>query len=75
MAIAAISLSSCRASSATTGAIGPAVKGASRQLLEAKIMRAEYPAGYTPKRTTKAMPAQPAMAASLDDLAAFLGAP
>jgi mono/diheme cytochrome c family protein len=57
---------------ALDGAIGPAVKGASRELIEAKILRGEYPAGYTPKRTTKAMPPQPALAASIDDLAAFL---
>jgi mono/diheme cytochrome c family protein len=57
---------------ALDGAIGPAVKGASRELIEAKVLRGEYPSGYTPKRTTKAMPPQPALAASIDDLAAFL---
>lgn len=57
---------------ALDGAIGPAVKGASRELIEAKILRGEYPPGYKPKRTTKAMPPQPALAASIDDLAAFL---
>ena len=54
------------------GAVGPAVKGASRAVIESKIMRATYPDGYTPKRTTKVMPAQPQLESSIDDLAAFL---
>ena len=57
---------------ALDGAIGPAVKGASKDLLEAKIMRGEYPAGYAAKRTTKLMPPQPQLQGSIDDLAAFL---
>jgi len=60
---------------ALDGAIGPAIKGASKELLLARITKAEYPAGYTPKRTTKLMPAQPQLAASVDDLAAFLNQP
>ena len=54
------------------GSVGPAVKGSSRELLEARILRAEYPSGYTPKRTTKAMPAQPQLAPHIDNLAVFL---
>ena len=54
------------------GAVGPAVKGASRAVIESKIMRGDYPAGYTPKRTTKVMPPQPQLQSSIDDLAAFL---
>lgn len=57
---------------ALTGAVGPEVKGASRALLEARILRAEYPPGYQAKRDTKLMPAQPQLAGSIDDLAAFL---
>src|SRR3954468_232571 len=53
---------------ALDGAVGPAIKGASKQLLEARLMRAEYPAGYTPKRTTHIMPPQPQLAGSVDDL-------
>ena len=60
---------------ALDGAVGPSVQGASRALLEARLLRAEYPPGYTPKRETKVMPAQPAMAGSIDDLAAFLRGP
>lgn len=54
------------------GPVGPAVKGASRALLEAKILRGEYPPGYTPKRPTKVMPPQPTLAPDLPALAAYL---
>lgn len=54
------------------GTIGPAVKGASRELIEARVMRATYPPDYKPKRKTAAMPAQPYLASSIPDLAAFL---
>jgi mono/diheme cytochrome c family protein len=54
------------------GAVGPAVKGASRELLEAKIVKGTYPPGYKPKRPTAVMPPQPAVAGEIDALAAFL---
>ncbi|MEE2672271.1 MAG: cytochrome c [Myxococcota bacterium] len=54
------------------GALGPAVAGASVELLEARIMRAEYPPGYTPTRTTKAMLAMPFLQSRIPALAAFL---
>ena len=54
------------------GAIGPAVKGASRELIEARVMRGAYPPDYKPKRKTAAMPAQPYLGSSLPDLVAFL---
>jgi mono/diheme cytochrome c family protein len=57
---------------AQPGGVGPEVKGSSRALLEAKLMRGEYPPGYKAKRETKLMPPQPQLAASIDDLAAFL---
>jgi mono/diheme cytochrome c family protein len=56
------------------GAIGPANAGASRELVEAKVLRGEYPPGYTPKRPSQAMPPLPHLAASIDDLTAFLAA-
>ena len=56
------------------GSAGPEVAGASRELLEARVLHASYPPGYTPKRTTKAMVALPFLAAHLDELAAFLQA-
>ena len=54
------------------GANGPEVAGASRALLEARVIHGTYPPGYTPKRDTKAMVALPHLASSIDDLAAFL---
>jgi len=37
------------------------------------VLRAEYPPGYTPKRDTHLMPAQPFLASQVDALAAYLG--
>ena len=54
------------------GAIGPAVTGASRELLEARILNASYPPNYTPKRKTALMPKQPQLAKDIPDLAAYL---
>ena len=54
------------------GPVGPPVKGSSRELLEAKVLRAEYPPGYTPKRPTKVMPPQPNLAPDVPALAAYL---
>jgi mono/diheme cytochrome c family protein len=60
-----------------SGPVGPPIAGSSRELLEAKVLRNEYPAGYTPKRDTKAMiplahlePELPALVAYLAKLAA-----
>lgn len=57
---------------ARDGALGPAVKGSSQELLEAKVLRGSYPPGYTPKRSTALMPAQPKLAPKIPDLAALL---
>ena len=57
---------------ARDGVLGPAIKGASQELLEARVLRAAYPPGYTPKRSTALMPAQPKLAPKIPDLAAFL---
>jgi mono/diheme cytochrome c family protein len=58
---------------ALPGAIGPEVAGSSRELLEARILRAEYPPGYTPKRSSNAMAAMPFLEDGIDDLTAYLG--
>lgn len=55
------------------GPVGPAIKGSSRALLEARVLKASYPPGYQPKRKTAAMPAQPYLKSAIPDLAAFLG--
>ena len=60
------------ANPAIAGPVGPPVKGASRALLEAKIVRGEYPPGYTPQRPTRVMPPQPTLAPDIPALAAYL---
>jgi mono/diheme cytochrome c family protein len=54
------------------GIIGPAIANASLELLEAKVLRGEYPEGYTPQRSTKQMPPLQYLEANLGDLAAYL---
>jgi mono/diheme cytochrome c family protein len=54
------------------GAIGPAIKGSSKELVEARVLRAAYPPGYTPKRRTTMMPAQPDLQSAIPDIVAFL---
>lgn len=54
------------------GPLGPPIKGSSRELLEARLLRGTYPPGYRPKSTTRLMPPQPALAGDVDALAAFL---
>lgn len=71
-------LAQCTACHATNPAqaspVGPPVKGASRELLEARLLRGGYPPGYTPKRGSALMPPMPQLASSISDLAAFLAA-
>jgi mono/diheme cytochrome c family protein len=57
---------------ALDGSLGPANAGASRELLEARVVRGEYPPGYKPKRDSRAMPAFPQLADEIDDLTAYL---
>jgi mono/diheme cytochrome c family protein len=54
------------------GSVGPALAGSSYELLEARLLRGEYPPGYTPKRETQAMPPLPHLADYIGDIAAFL---
>ena len=64
---------SCHSSDpAQNGPLGPAVKGSSRELLEARVLRGAYPPGYTPKRPSVIMQPLPQLAGSLDDLAVYL---
>ncbi|MDE0212540.1 MAG: cytochrome c [Deltaproteobacteria bacterium] len=57
------------------GSQGPAVKGSSVELLEAKVLRKTYPPGYKPQRTTSAMPTYPQVRKRIPDIAAFLAQP
>ena len=54
------------------GAVGPEIKGSSRELLEAKVLRGSYPPGYKPKRPTSVMPPQPQLSGDIPGLAAYL---
>jgi len=55
-----------------TGSLGPDIAGSSRELIEARVMRAQYPPGYSPKRASVAMVALPHLADRIDDLYAYL---
>jgi mono/diheme cytochrome c family protein len=57
---------------AMDGALGPAVAGSSYELIEARVMRAEYPPGYTPKRDSRVMIALPHLKDQIGALAAYL---
>lgn len=54
------------------GPIGPAIKGSSKELVEARVLSTTYPAGYKPKRTTKVMPQFPFLKDEIPYLAAYL---
>jgi len=54
------------------GALGPAIAGSSRELLDARVNHAAYPEGYTPKRETKLMQKLPHTPEELDALTAYL---
>ncbi|HAO99906.1 MAG TPA: hypothetical protein DCQ83_07665 [Fibrobacteres bacterium] len=60
---------------AVDGSVGPALKGSALELIEARVMRAEYPPGYTPKRSTHIMPRLPLETDDVKALHAFLNAP
>jgi mono/diheme cytochrome c family protein len=54
------------------GSVGPAIAGATRELLEARVVHGTYPPGYTPKRDSAAMPKFAYLADHIDDLHAYL---
>ena len=54
------------------GALGPAVAGASLELLEARVIRGDYPAGYIPKRDTRVMVPLRHLERNLGELVAYL---
>ncbi len=54
------------------GALGPAIAGSAVELLEAKVLRGQYPPGYTPKRMTGSMPVFTYLEEKLPDIAAYL---
>lgn len=54
------------------GTLGPAVAGSSKDLLEARVLRGNYPEGYKPKRATHTMVALPHLANQMDALYSYL---
>jgi len=54
------------------GTVGPAIAGSSLELITARVLRAEYPPGYTPKRKTGAMVALPHLKDDLPAIYAYL---
>ena len=54
------------------GPIGPALKGSSRELVEARVLSTSYPPNYKPKRPTKVMPQFPFLKDEIPYLAAYL---
>jgi mono/diheme cytochrome c family protein len=54
------------------GTLGPAIAGSPVELLEAKVLRGQYPPGYAPKRTTRVMPPFTYLKDKLPDMAAYL---
>jgi mono/diheme cytochrome c family protein len=56
------------------GGIGPAIAGSSMELLEARVLRGEYPPGYAPKRATHIMPRLPIAPEDVKALHAYLNA-
>ncbi len=56
------------------GTIGPAIAGSSLELISARVLHANYPAGYKPKRDSHQMPALPSLEPEIPALHAFLNA-
>ena len=54
------------------GPIGPALKGSTPELVKSRVLRTEYPPGYTPKRNTKVMPTFPFLESEIKYLQEFL---
>jgi mono/diheme cytochrome c family protein len=59
---------------AKDGPTGPAIKGSPKELVQTRVLRTEYPAGYKPKRPTKIMPQFPFLESEIPYLAAYLRA-
>lgn len=57
---------------AVDGALGPAVKGSSLELVQLRVLKAQYPEGYKPKRDTKVMPPLPHLEKEIEALHAFI---
>ena len=54
------------------GPIGPAIRGASQELLVARVLSTKYPPNYRPKRPTNIMPQFPFLKDEIPNLTAYL---
>jgi mono/diheme cytochrome c family protein len=54
------------------GVMGPPIAGSSRELIELRVLRGEYPPGYTPQRDTQLMVPLPYLKDDIEVLAAYL---
>jgi mono/diheme cytochrome c family protein len=54
------------------GSVGPAIAGSSLELVRARVLKASYPDGYVPKRSTGQMPAFPHLEKEVQALYTFL---
>lgn len=57
---------------AQDGALGPAVTGSSRELIDKRVLQGTYPDGYEPKRTSRVMIALPHLKPDIAALTAYL---
>ncbi|MDB5103962.1 MAG: cytochrome [Fibrobacteres bacterium] len=60
---------------ARAGSLGPDIKGSSLELVQARVLRGEYPPGYAPKRPTKIMVKLPLTEVDVKAVHAYLNAP
>jgi mono/diheme cytochrome c family protein len=63
------------ANPALDGSLGPAIKGSALELVQARVLRGEYPPGYTPKRPTHVMVKLPLSEENVAAIHAYLNAP
>ena len=54
------------------GVLGPAIAGASEELVRARVVDGGYPEGYTPRRNTRQMTALPHLEPVIPELVAYL---
>lgn len=54
------------------GTVGPAIWGASRELLAAKVLKGDYPDGYKKQRETRIMPQLPHLEKELEAVSIYL---
>ncbi|MCE3259886.1 MAG: cytochrome [Bacteroidetes bacterium] len=59
---------------AVEGPTGPSIKGSSLELVQLRVLKAQYPEGYKPKRDTKVMPPLPHLEKEVPAIHAFLNA-